>query len=85
VPGGLEEHVLALDRAWPCHHHHLVAADLHPAHVDHRVERPELAARELEGLGDRDDLVDGVEVRERLLVGISVAPDDADQCPLLTA
>src|SRR5487761_766503 len=83
VPGGLEEHLLTFDRARSGHHHDLFASDLHAADVDHCVLRPELAARQLERLGDRDDLVDGVEVGERLLVGIGVAADHSDESALL--
>src|SRR5439155_649594 len=79
------QHLLALDRAWSGHDHHLFAPDLHAAHVDDRVLGPELAARELERLGDRDDLVDAAEVREGLAVGVRVGADDADERSLLAA
>ena len=83
MPRRVEEHLLALDRAWSGHHHDLVASDPDAADVDNGVQRPELPARKLERLGDRDDFVDPAEVRERLLVGICVAADHSDQRPLL--
>ena len=79
----VEKHLFAFHRARAGHHHDLVAADLHAAHVDDGVDPAELSARELEGLGDGDDLVDSAEVGERLLVGVGVAADDPDQRPLL--
>src|SRR5258708_7290856 len=85
MPGRLEEHLLALDRAWSGHHHDLVTPDLDAPDVDDRVHWPELAACELEGLCDLHDLVDSAEVGERLLVGVRVAADHSDQRPLLAA
>ena len=79
----LEEHLLALDRAWSGHDHDLVIADLHAAHVDDRVRGPELATRELEWFGDRDDLVNAAEVREGFAIGVGVGADDTDERPLL--
>ena len=83
MPGSLEQHLLALDRARAGHDHDLVVADLEPSDVDDGVVTPELPARELEGLGDGDDLLDAAEVREGVPVGVGVAADDADDRPLL--
>src|SRR5216683_562425 len=83
VARGLEQHLLALDRARSGHDHDLFGPDLHAAHIDDRVLGAELATCELERLGDRDDLVDAAEVREGLAVGVGVGADDADQRSLL--
>src|SRR5216683_2869032 len=83
VSRGLEQHLLAFDRAWSGHDDDLFGPDLHAAHIDHCVLGAELATCELERLGDRDDLVDAAEVREGLAVGVGVGADDADQGSLL--
>src|SRR4029077_18872415 len=83
VPGRLQEHLLAFDRAGSGHHHDLVRTNPHTAHIDDGVYRPELPACQLEGLGDRDDLVNSAEGRHRFFVRVRVAADDADERPLL--
>ena len=83
VAGGLHQHLDALDGAGAGHHHDLVAADGDVSDPNRGVARLPLAAGQLVGLGDLDDLLDARQVGESLAVGVGVAADDADHGAVL--
>ena len=73
--------LLALHRAGPGHHHHLVAANPHVADGDDGAFRLEGAAGELERLGDPHHLAHAVEHFDQRRLGALVAADGAEDHP----
>src|SRR5690606_14903014 len=83
-PDGLgdpEQDLFPLDRARACDHRQMPAADADALDLDDRVLLAEISAGELEGLEDRDDLLDAVDGRERLGLELVLVADDSDDRP----
>src|SRR5205085_558943 len=76
--GGLEELVLALDRARSGHDHDVLAADLDAAGIDDGLLRPEGAAGEFVRLADADDFLDPVHQLVLARVDLLYLADDAE-------